>query len=143
MTALIAVIVSPIVSIYVAKRQIRASVVSTSRQKWIDSLRDQLAEFIAAAHVMGLHRGLNMIETPEVNSRLEQLRLIESKVLLLLNPDEADHKVLAATIGALIPQLFGGDELAKRKLAQEALPRITEQSQSILKREWERLKRGY
>ena len=143
MTALIAVIVSPIVSIYVAKRQIRASVVSTSRQKWIDSLRDQLAEFIAAAHVMGLHRGLNMIETPEFNSRLEQLRLIESKVLLLLNPNEADHKVLAATIGALIPQLFGGDELSKRKVAKEALPRITEQSQSILKREWERLKRGY
>lgn len=142
MTALIAVIVSPIVSIYVAKRQIRASVVSTSRQKWIDSLRDQLAEFIAAAHVMGLHRGLNMIETPEFNSRLEQLRLIESKVLLLLNPNEADHKVLAATIGALIPQLFGGDELSKRKVAKEALPRITEQSQSILKREWERVKRG-
>ena len=84
-----------------------------------------------------------MIETLEFNSRLEQLRLIESKVLLLLNPDEADHKALAATIGALIPQLFGGDELAKRKLAQEALPRIAEQSQSILKREWERLKRGY
>ena len=142
MTALIAVIVSPIVSIYVAKRQIRASVVSTSRQKWIDSLRDQLAEFIAAAHVMGLHRGLNMIETPEFNSRLEQLRLIESKVLLLLNPNEADHKVLAATIGALIPQLFAGDELAKRKVAKEALPRITQQSQSILKREWERVKRG-
>jgi len=41
-TALVAVIVSPLVSIIVAKNQISASVVSSSRQVWINRLRDEL-----------------------------------------------------------------------------------------------------
>jgi ABC-type transport system involved in cytochrome bd biosynthesis fused ATPase/permease subunit len=51
-TALVAVIVSPIISIYIAKRQVHASVVSANRQKWIDSLRDQLADLITGVHVL-------------------------------------------------------------------------------------------
>jgi hypothetical protein len=42
LTALAAVVFAPIVSIYVAKRQIRASVVSVNRQAWINRLRDEL-----------------------------------------------------------------------------------------------------
>jgi hypothetical protein len=42
----------------------------------------------------------------------------------------------------MIEQLFAGDELAKRKLTADKLPTISLLSQSILKREWERVKRG-
>jgi hypothetical protein len=142
LTALVAVIVGPIVSVYVARRQIRASVVSANRQKWIDSLRDQLAEFITAVRVVGLHRGLDLMEKAEYDSRLQQLLQIESQVTLLLNHNEDDHRVLIETIRAMIEQLFAGDELAKRKLTADKLPTISLLSQSILKREWERVKRG-
>ena len=46
-TALVASIIGPAVTLVVAKRQFNANVVSANRQKWIDALREQLAELIA------------------------------------------------------------------------------------------------
>lgn len=45
--SLITAIIGPMVALYVMRRQIRATVVSTNRQKWIDSLRDTIAELMA------------------------------------------------------------------------------------------------
>jgi hypothetical protein len=46
--AALAVLFGPIIQLVIAKAQIRASVLSTNRQRWIDQLREQLAEFIMA-----------------------------------------------------------------------------------------------
>jgi hypothetical protein len=44
--ALVAVFVGPFVSILVARRQIKASLVSANRQAWIKELRSTLADCI-------------------------------------------------------------------------------------------------
>ena len=41
LTALVAVIISPIISIYVVRKQFRASVISPNRQNWINEFRNQ------------------------------------------------------------------------------------------------------
>ena len=46
-TALVASIVAPFVTLSVARRQFNATVLSANRQKWIESLRDLLAELIS------------------------------------------------------------------------------------------------
>jgi len=46
-TALISAIVGPAVSYVVARRRIRASVISNNRERWIDALRDSVAEYVA------------------------------------------------------------------------------------------------
>ena len=46
LVALVAVIVGPIVTWRIAKRQIQASVVSANRQNWINDLREAVAGFI-------------------------------------------------------------------------------------------------
>ena len=46
-TALVASIAGPFVTLFVAKQNFNATVLSTNRQKWIESLRDMLAEFIS------------------------------------------------------------------------------------------------
>jgi hypothetical protein len=46
-TALVASILGPLVTLSVAKRQFNASVLSANRQKWIETLRDMLAELIS------------------------------------------------------------------------------------------------
>ena len=46
-TALVASIAGPIVTLTVAKRQFNANVLSANRQKWIETLRDGLAELIS------------------------------------------------------------------------------------------------
>ena len=46
-TALVASIVGPIVTLSVARRQFNATVLSANRQRWIETLRDMLAELIS------------------------------------------------------------------------------------------------
>jgi len=140
LTALAAVLISPVISVYVTNRQIRASIVSANRQKWIDGLRDQLADLIADIRVIGLHRKIDLLENEEYDTRLQRLLLAEIKVNLLLNPNEADHKALTRTIREVIEKIFSGDEIAKRRATNELLPEIVHQTQAILKREWERVK---
>lgn len=53
-TALVAVIVGPLASIFVAKNQINASVVSSNRQVWINRLRDELATLVGIVHHLPL-----------------------------------------------------------------------------------------
>jgi len=43
-TALVASVIGPFVTLTVAKRQFNATVLSANRQKWIETLRDSLAE---------------------------------------------------------------------------------------------------
>ena len=49
-TALVAIIIGPLVSICIAKNQINASVISTNRQVWINRLRDELATLVGMVH---------------------------------------------------------------------------------------------
>jgi hypothetical protein len=46
-TALISAVTGPLVSYIVARRQIRASVISNNRERWIEALRDSVAEYVA------------------------------------------------------------------------------------------------
>ena len=46
-TALVASVMSPFVTLRVARRQFRANVISTNRQKWIDTFRDRLSELLS------------------------------------------------------------------------------------------------
>ena len=43
LTALVAVIVAPLIQLRIAKRQIRSTTISANRQVWINTLRDNLA----------------------------------------------------------------------------------------------------
>lgn len=142
LTALVAVVLGPSVSVYLAKRQIHASVVSSNRQKWIDNLRDLLSEIITSIRILGLHRTMDNIQQKEFDARLENLVLMETKINLLLNPFEADHKAISETIRKAIEKLFAGDELEKRAAVKELSTSLTSQAQTILKREWRRVKTG-
>ncbi len=50
-TALLAVFFGPIVQLIIARRQQRATVVSSNRVRWIEDFRREVAEFIAACHL--------------------------------------------------------------------------------------------
>src|SRR5690349_18455780 len=47
MTALVASIMGPLVTLSVARRQFRANVISTNRQKWIETFRDRVSELLS------------------------------------------------------------------------------------------------
>jgi hypothetical protein len=149
-TALVASVIGPMVTLTVAKRQIAASVISTNRHRWIEGLRDMIAEIISllvAAVVVKAKwqtrwdqgRGpLN--EDPVMLAKLERIVLARSKIDLLLNPSEPDHQRLREAIHVAFKRLQS--EQSVDSDTESDIETITQLAQSILKREWLRVKLG-
>lgn len=137
MVSLVAVIVGPIVSFKVAKRQI----VSPIRQKWIDELREIISEYLSESKnliVLGEDGMLNKEVMKE--DIFKKLLYLQQKLNLMLNPNEPKHIELLELIESITDEIhhgvnnyieFGGK-----------LRGATEISQKILKEEWVRVKEG-
>jgi len=149
-TALVASIVGPIVTLTIARRQYNATVISTSRQKWIETLRDTLAELIAltrAALVVKSKwkdqwdRGRGPLNAePAMLKMFEHIVLAQSKIDLLINPIEADHQLLHHAIETAISRLRAEESLETE--TQSDIQAITRLGQAILGRAWQRVKIG-
>ena len=149
-TALVASIVGPIVTLAVARRQFSANVLSANRQKWIETLRDMLAELISLMVAVLVvkegwrgkwDKGLGAIAAdPTLLSKLERIVLVQWKIRLLINPTETDHQELYQAIETAFARIQA-DESADSDMEAD-IQKITRLGQAILKREWERVKRG-
>jgi hypothetical protein len=144
-TALAAVILGPIISIYVARRQIRASVVSTNRQVWINALRDAIAEWLTAEQVFYISKHTDFWQKADAQKALENLALLEYRIRLLINPEEDDHAKLVELLRKESDDLMKSLESARDQYDKQQAygdDEIISLAQSILKREWERVKQG-
>ena len=93
-TALVAVIVGPIVTVYGTKKQIKYSVVSSNRQQWINRLRDEIASFVQEVRHVPSAYSANAIRLEQAIAKHGEITLKQEVVKLLLNPNEADHQEL-------------------------------------------------
>ncbi|MCP3902066.1 MAG: hypothetical protein GY715_00400 [Planctomycetes bacterium] len=140
-TALVAVAVGPWVAYWVARKQIHASVVSSNRQVWINTLRDVLTEFLAAStmtHSLAAASYADNKSLPRIESLLELARKIE----LLINPKEADHEKLSDLVSEVANELRNAHDEGATQELQRRQEQIVSLAQDILKREWERVKAG-
>lgn len=136
--ALTAVIVGPIASFRLASRQL----ISPIRQKWIDELRDLMSTLLSKCRtvlIMNEAHGLLDKDKPS-EAILSEILFLEQKLQLMLNPNEADHQDLARLVHAIIDDVQHG-----ARNVVDFGQRLNDAStccKSILKREWERVKRG-
>lgn len=143
-TALVAIFVGPLVSVYVAKKQINSSVLSRNRQEWINRPRNVLAELVTIIRHVPPAYAANSITNQEAIAKHGELTEKIELVKLLLNPNETDHQELVRLISAASVQVKdainqrAGQAVEMEKTAE----RIISQSQIILKREWNRVKSG-
>ncbi|MBH0042223.1 hypothetical protein [Pseudoalteromonas sp. SWXJZ10B] len=126
----------------ISETQVRMTILSESRQKWINTLRDELSSFISK-----LHEIEHMLDTDKGNKTkkedhdyltklLSQIELKASKITLLVNPSEDDHiKLIDLINDALINHGKGLTDLYK--ISDD----IIILSQKILKDEWEVVKK--
>ena len=147
LSALCAILLAPLISLYTVKRQIGVSVLSNNRQAWINALRDSISEFvtlISFVHV-GNYGGKSgdqqFLEKQQILEKMERAFLLESKIQLMLNPKEDDHNSLIALIREARCTAVTDDADRNSKKWKELHDKLIPLAQRILKREWGRVKK--
>jgi len=137
-------------NIHITKSEITA----TNRQNWINTLRDDLANFIGAMNSIwdlnrvktGRAEVLKELKKPEYvmtelynwsiksNSFLQNAESLSAKIKLLVNPNEKDSKALCSLLDEAMKAVRS--KVDPKDINNE----IIKVSQTILKEEWERVK---
>src|SRR5882672_9933673 len=104
-TALIAGVAGPVVSVLVARQQIRASVISNNRERWVEALRDSVAEYVAlvlsasiARQAMGQEHPLVLGSDRALLQIAERIALVKNKIMFMINPNEGGHSELCEAV---------------------------------------------
>ena len=148
--ALVASLISPLVTLSVARRQFRASVISTNRQKWIETFRDRLSELISlvnTAHVIKRHSaepwhgGLGRAQANlGLTKKFERAHKALAEVRLLTSASNPKHEQLNEALGAVVAHVQH-DELREDEL-MASVEDVVALGRTIIRREWARVKRG-
>ena len=146
-TALVSAAAGPLVSVVVSSKQMRASLISNNRERWIEALRDSLAEYVALAlSAAMLQEALHKIpvdairDDPELARMVERVAQARSRILLMVNPIEAGHLRLCVPIEQAYQLLLVGEGTIERMTP--CVDAIVDAGRSVLKGEWARVKRG-
>lgn len=139
LVAALALIVGPLVTLRISQRQTLAPM----RQKWIDNLRDRVAEFVAVAswlyrHGYGLGPKDQSSADVEINQQSVRLVHLANHIELMLNPREADHNELLRALESVRQTACEQSRLSEFPGAVQALNALCKK---ILKAEWNRVKR--
>jgi hypothetical protein len=132
LVSLLTAIVAPAVAIYVARRQIRATVVSANRQKWIEQLRDVLSEFLAV-HIVAFHT--KKLSDPEISTKVFHL---QNKIVLMTDPSDDRHLELNRIVEEIVSSGPNDPGIDVWELKQ----RLVDVARQIFKAEFGRAKRG-
>jgi hypothetical protein len=142
-TAIAAVIISPAITYFTVRKQIRANLVSANRQSWIDKLRDELSELFELLTWQYLQRPGTL--SGEEGYRYEaekrsRIRLLINRIRLRLNPQEGDSRTLVKNLQAL--QRFAAAGASSSTDFDGEMEAAVGKAQDILKAEWRRVKKG-
>jgi uncharacterized membrane protein len=149
-TALVSSVVAPMITMRMGRAQIRASVISNNRQRWIETLRDLIAAFCAQVTtavpmrrtLLDANGGI-LVTDPDILDKLQEIMKTFTMVRLMINPLEADHQELIAVLTRTMTTLRTAplDEDLDPSVRQ-SVEDVVHISQIILKREWSRVKAG-
>ena len=149
MTALIASILGPIVTLTVARRQFNANVISTNRQKWIETFRDRLSELVSLISTASLVRSEwrsqwnareSISKDPLFVTAVEKITYSFTQLTLLTNEEEDSHQTLLRAIDRAITHLQNAE--ASEGDVRNDMDELRHVGRQIIRYEWGRVKRG-
>jgi hypothetical protein len=111
--------------------------VTASRLRWIDSLRDKVASFIAVT-VQILNPGLVSGEQQDMRLLLRERDTLTHQIVLHLNPADAEDQAIRKSVDFVVELTHGGAYTAE---LQKLLVDLRDATQAYLKKEWTRVKR--
>ena len=124
------------------QQQIHAQVILAERMKWIQNLRDSIVEMQVTVAFLAASLGTDEDPQSREESRaaLRSQIALTTKIGLLLNPNEEDHLELQELLRKATTTQR--DFPTNQANVPAIMADITMTAQKILKREWERVKKG-
>ncbi len=129
--------------INLAEYEIKAKVLSGNRQEWINTLRNTISEYQSIIHSIAMiiitanMEGVKIGQDYFAQSKEASLR--KYKIRLLINSTEEDHKKIIEIIDKIDKEVLY-NQSHNITLINSLQIDLTEISQKVLKREWERVK---
>lgn len=126
---------------------------SEFRQNWIDGLRDEVSTFCSQAQIISTRLyAARKLDTDfdqdvakkkkflkDTASNFEELLKLHRKILLRINPDE--HSKLVGLVNDIYAT-FDEGKISDPDAIRDRLNILTGEIQTVLKKEWSRVKRG-
>jgi hypothetical protein len=98
LTALLAVVVGPLVTVYVTRRRLRFEAIVLQRTEVIREMRRLFAEFISYLMVTNSERGMGRISHAAATEKLEKAFRLETELSLILDARIDDHRTVLLNI---------------------------------------------
>jgi hypothetical protein len=143
MIAALAVVVGPLVYLYISKNQSKATLqlakqqlLGPMRQAWINELRELVVEVTSNC----LHYWSTGTYEDLENDEYQRIIHIQHKVRLMINPAEEDHAKLFKEIESMV-NAAGALSGKEDKVFFDAYNTVISTSQAVLKREWDVVKK--
>lgn len=111
--------------------------VTSSRQKWIESLRDKVSTFIAVT-IRILNPEMAAREQQNMNDLLRERDTLMHQIILHLNPGDAEDQAIRRSVD-LVKQLTNEGKFTPD--LERLLLELRNATQVYLKKEWTRVKR--
>lgn len=167
-TALVAVIVTPLItwlvanrqvkiakqqidaSLEIAQRQIRASTSSAMRRDWVHHLRESLVDLTSTATIACIAISTDAPSEEKQDKFLQTVSEQMSRVLLLTNPDNPKHVELRDSIGPISPAIVAlADErksVGNTDRLDQSIRKMFEgihtAAHDVINEEWQKIKDG-
>jgi hypothetical protein len=122
----------------IAEDSLKVQVLANNRQAWINTLRDEIASFISLIYTAYFTVTIfkdKLGDESDIDLGTK-ITMKVAKIKLLINPEEDDHKQLVSLIDKIVPEVLRNKEGALKYVNE-----IVTLSQSILKREWIKVKK--
>ena len=146
-----AVVVAAHLAPLMAGKQAHRTKVSEFRQEWINAFRDDMAEFLTASErvrgganqslPMGVSMDPGAADRERLSTRNDLVRTYH-RMYLRINPQQNDNQEEDATFLRALGRLLNSDEHASDEEWQQCRRDFVHQGRALLKREWERAKKG-
>ena len=142
LTALLAVVFSPLVTLAIARRQLRGSVVSINRQAWINELRKTVSEYAGVMNLANQLRAQGDATYDRMYELMHRALELESHIMLMLNPNESAHQKIADLTTRGRVAVFRRQADFDVTVWNDLWVDLLRSMQPLLKAEWKRVKEG-
>jgi hypothetical protein len=148
--AFLSACIGAVVSYKVNEREIKAKIISASRQKWIDNIQELVAELMSySLSVAILKQQIKRTDpvaavatNPLLLDKIEHVELVKNKIALLLDPMKPDHRALHEAVDIAYQRVVSRDHFDIVDAFSGDAALITQRARHIVKSQWERVKRG-